>query len=85
VDAVAMSKCTHNPGGNNLVQQVSRHRGVWEPEQRPLGFWNSDFPSDEELIKQREEAEKQEAERAKKMAAEAETANGRFRPRVPKV
>lgn len=77
-----MSRCTHKTGSDDLVQQVSRHRAVWPSEARFPGFWNSDFPSDEELAKQREEADKMNAERARMMAADAQSGNGRWKKKV---
>jgi len=55
---------------------------VWPSEARFPGFWNSDFPSDEELAKQREEADKMNAERARMMAADAQSGNGRWKKKV---
>jgi len=65
-------KCSH-------IDQVGRHRQIWHPDERPAGFWNSDFPTTQEVIEHRRAAEKQERERAMKIAAEAAAGNGRWK------
>jgi len=77
-----MRTCNHRPGQNALVQQVSRHRDIWQPVQRPSNFWNSDFPTDEVLEKQRQEEDKRNAERLKEIAQEAEAGTGRWTKKV---
>jgi len=73
----------HSSRPNDLVQQVSRHRQVWEKEPPPLGFWNSDFPTEQELEKQREEAEKREAARVQQIVEEVALGNGRWKKKKP--
>jgi hypothetical protein len=68
-----MPKCSH-------IDQVGRHRQVWHPEEKPAGFWNSDFPTTQELEERRAKSEEAERERARKIAAEA-AAGGRWKKR----
>jgi len=79
---MVMRTCNHSSRRNSLVQQVSRHRAVWDKDPVPPGFWNSDFPDEQQLEQQRQEAEKREAERIKQIAEEAESGNGRWKKRV---
>jgi DNA repair protein endonuclease SAE2/CtIP C-terminus len=63
------------------MQQVSRHRQVWDRSPHPPGFWNSEFPTEEELKIAREEGQKREAARLKEIAEEAARGNGRWKKR----
>ena len=60
---------------------MSRHRQQWEPLKKPLGYWNSHFPTEEELEQNRAETERLEAERLKKIAEEAARGDGRWKKR----
>jgi hypothetical protein len=72
----AMNPCKHQH-----IQQVSKHRSAWERESKPPGFWYSGFPTSEEINKNREEEERQNAERVRRVAEEAATKNGRWKKR----
>jgi hypothetical protein len=75
-----MKPCKHQtPRGNQHIQKVSRHRSVWEPESKPAGFWYSGFPTSEEINRNREEDERQNTERVRRVAEEAATKNGRWK------
>jgi hypothetical protein len=69
--------CYHRP--DEQIQQVSKHRHIWDENPAPPGFWKSDFPSTEEAQKYREEAEKKNAEKARQIAEEAARGNGRWK------
>ena len=72
--------CTHlGSGRNSLIQQVSRHRARWETTTRPIGFWNSDFPNEQLIARQREDAEKREAVRLQEIAQDVASGNGRWK------
>ena len=68
-----------NHRGDQHIQQVSKHRGVWPSEPVPPGFWNSNFPTEEQLAQDREEAERRKTERVRQIAEEAARGNGRWK------
>jgi len=61
------------------MQQASKHRQIWAPTEKPPGFWNSDFPTDAEAQKYREEGERRQAEMTRKVAEEAARGDGRWK------
>ena len=81
-DKSAPIHCTHRNGPDNQhVQQVGRHRSIWESGLKPNGYWASDFPTTQEIQKAREEEEKTKAEELRKIASEAARGNGRWKKR----
>jgi DNA repair protein endonuclease SAE2/CtIP C-terminus len=75
----AMNSCKHQTRpGNQHIQKVSKHRSAWESESKPAGFWYSGFPTSDEINKNREEEERQNAERVRRVAEEAASKNGRW-------
>ena len=68
-----------NRRGDQHIQQVSKHRGKWLPEPIPPRFWNSDFPTDEELVKEREEAEQRNEELLRQRVEEADRGIGQWK------
>ena len=74
---VGVASCSHGRDGH--IQQVSKHRGVWLSEPLPPRFWNSNFPTEEELAKDREEAEREKTELVRQIAEEAARGNGRWK------
>ena len=70
-------KCPHDR--NPHIQQVSKHRQIWTPSEKPPGFWNSHFPTEEEAQQYREEGEKRQAEMTRQVAEEAARGDGRWK------
>ena len=69
--------CNHR--GDQHIQQVGKHREAWPTKQVTSLFWYSDFPTEEQFAKDREETEKREAERVRRIAEEAARGNGRWK------
>ena len=68
--------CNHR--GDQHIQQVGKHRG-WPTEGLPPGFWDGNFPTDQQQAKNQEEAEKKKMERVRERAEEAARGNGRWK------
>ncbi|KAK9457160.1 DNA repair protein endonuclease SAE2/CtIP C-terminus-domain-containing protein [Dipodascopsis uninucleata] len=60
-----------------MINQVSRHRSLWERPQSPVGFWRSEFPTTQEEIEEKEEARQRYKEKVEERLSEA-LKNGRY-------
>ena len=84
-DASALIHCTHRTGSDNQhIQQVGKHRSVWEPEPKPNGYWRSEFPTTQEIQNDREEEKRIDAEKLRKVAEEAARGDGRWKKKDTK-
>ena len=80
-----MIPCNHRTRQvDQHIQQVGKHRSIWEREPKPAGFWDSDFPTTQQLNNHREEGERKNAERLRQVAEEALTGKGRWKKRDTK-
>ena len=61
-----------------FVNKVSRHRNLFERNNSPPGFWNSEFPSTQEVEERRKQAMESERRRVAEMKKEATKGNGRY-------
>lgn len=63
------------------IQQVGKHRHIWERGSKPPGFWNSDFWTAAEVTEAREQGRKRELELVREVSDEATKGKGRWKKR----
>jgi hypothetical protein len=61
-----------------LAQKAGRHKSAYERRRSPPGFWRTDFPSTQELAKDRQEADQRERELVRERYEEAMRRGGRW-------
>lgn len=61
-----------------FINKVSKHRNLFERNNSPPGFWNSEFPNTQEAEERRKQAKESEKRRVAEMKREAKKGSGRY-------
>lgn len=61
-----------------FINKVSKHRNLFERNNSPPGFWNSEFPNTQEAEERRKQAMESEKRRVAEMKREAKKGSGRY-------